>query len=188
MIPSLVPTQVLKDISQTEYPTPCHSDWFRELISQSTRHCICSMDSFRSGIALSVQYQNFYTVTVKNRERAWILPNFQANKLVYHSFTDTGRRMRLLDQKQWSTALAITRISGREGSGNPLQYSCLENPMDGGAWSVTVHGVVKRRTWLSDFPFAFHFHALEKEMATHSSVLAWRIPGTEELGGLPSLG
>lgn len=100
MIPSPVPTQVLKDISQTEYPSPCHSDWFRELTSQSTCHCICSMDSFRSGIALLVQCQNFYTVTVKNRERAWILPNLQANKLVYHSFTDTGRRMRLLDQKQ----------------------------------------------------------------------------------------
>ena len=65
-----------------------------------------------------------------------------------------------------------------EGNGNPLQYSCLENPMDGGAWWAAVHGVVKSPTRLSDFPFTFHFHALEKEMATHSSVLAWRIPGT----------
>ena len=63
-----------------------------------------------------------------------------------------------------------------EGDGTPLQYSCLENPMDGGAWWAAVHGVVKSRTRLSDFPFTFHFHALEKEMATHSSVLAWRIP------------
>ena len=75
-----------------------------------------------------------------------------------------------------------------EGNGNPLQCSCLENPMDGGAWWAVVHGVVKSRARLSNFTFTFHFHALEKEMATHSSVLAWRIPGTEEPGGLPSMG
>ena len=74
------------------------------------------------------------------------------------------------------------------GNGNPLQYSCLENPMEGGAWWAAVHGVAKSRTRLSGFTFTFHFHALEKEMATHSSVLAWRIPGTGDTGGLPSLG
>ena len=78
--------------------------------------------------------------------------------------------------------------SHRERNGNPIQYSCLENPMDGGAWEAAVHGVAKSRTRLSNFPFTFHFHALEKEMATHSSVLAWRIPGTEEPGGLQSMG
>ena len=72
--------------------------------------------------------------------------------------------------------------------GNPLQYSCLENPMDGGAWWAAVHGVVKSQTQLSDFTFIFHFHALEREMATHSSVLAWRIPGMAEPGGLLSMG
>ena len=72
--------------------------------------------------------------------------------------------------------------------GQLLQYSCLENPMDGGAWWAAVHGVAKSRTWLSNFTFTFHFHELEKEMATHSSVLAWRIPGTEEPSGLPSMG
>ena len=76
----------------------------------------------------------------------------------------------------------------REGDGTPLQYSCLENSMDGGAWKAAVHGVAKSRTQLSDFTFTFHFHALEKEMATHSSVLGWRIPGTGEPGGLPSMG
>ena len=75
-----------------------------------------------------------------------------------------------------------------EGNGTPLQYSCLENPMDGGAWKAAVHGVAEGRTRLSDFPFTFHFHALEKEMATHSSVFAWRIPATGEPGGLPSMG
>ena len=75
-----------------------------------------------------------------------------------------------------------------EGNGTPLQYSCLENPMDAGAWEAAVHGVAKSRTRLSDFTFTLHFHALEKEMATHSSVLAWRIPGTGEPGGLPSMG
>ena len=75
-----------------------------------------------------------------------------------------------------------------EGSGSPLQYSCLENPMDGGAWWAAVHGVAKSRTRLSDFTFSFHCHALEKDMAAHSSVLAWRIPGTGEPGGLPSMG
>ena len=73
-------------------------------------------------------------------------------------------------------------------NGTPLQYSCLENPLDGGAWWAAVHGVAKSRTQLSDFTFTFHFHAWEKEMATHSSVLAWRIPGTGEPGGLPSVG
>ena len=75
-----------------------------------------------------------------------------------------------------------------EGNDNPLQYSCLEGPMDRGAWWATVHGVTKSWTRLSDFTFTFHFHALEKEMATHSSVLAWRILGTGEPGGLPSKG
>ena len=77
---------------------------------------------------------------------------------------------------------------GREGIGTPLQYSCLENPTDGGAWWATVHGVTKSRTQLSDFTFSFHFYALEKEMATHSSVLAWRIPGMGKPGGLLSMG
>ena len=66
-----------------------------------------------------------------------------------------------------------TKPPHREGNGTPLQYSCLENPMDGGAWWAAVHEVAKSRTRLSDFTFTFHFHALEKEMATHSSILAW---------------
>ena len=75
-----------------------------------------------------------------------------------------------------------------EGNGTPLQYSCLENPMDGGAWRAAVHGVAEGQTRLSDFTSTFHFSALEKEMATHSSVLACRIPGIGESGGLPTVG
>ena len=84
--------------------------------------------------------------------------------------------------------LDMTEQLTREGNGTPVQYSCLENPMDGEAWWAAVHGVARSRTRLSDFTFTFHFPALEKEIATHSSVLAWRIPGTGEPDGLPSMG
>ena len=79
-------------------------------------------------------------------------------------------------------------IMSGEGDGTPLQYSCLETTVNGGTWWAAVHGVARSRTRLSDFTFTFPFHALEKEMATHSSVLAWRISGTGELVGLPSMG
>ena len=91
------------------------------------------------------------------------------------------------EKKNLVQSFSPSRLN-REGNGTPFQYSCLENPMDGGAWQAAVHGVMKSRTRLSDFPFTFHFHALEKEMATHSSVLAWRIPGTGEPSGLLSMG
>ena len=88
--------------------------------------------------------------------------------------------------KLWISTVPV-ELAG-EGNGTPLQYSCLENPMDRGAWWAAVHGVAKSRTWLRDFTFTFHLHALEREMATHSSVLAWRIPGIGEPVGLPSMG
>ena len=88
---------------------------------------------------------------------------------------------------QWLDNLPTPKPVLREGNGIPLRYSRLENPMDGGIWKAAVHGVTEGQARLSDFTFTFHFHALEKEMATHSSVLAWRIPGTGELGGLPSM-
>ena len=75
-----------------------------------------------------------------------------------------------------------------ERNGYPLQYSCLQNSMDRDAWRAAVHGVTKSRAQLNDYTFTFHFHAIEREMATHSSVLAWRIPGTREPGGPPSMG
>ena len=101
-----------------------------------------------------------------------------------------GTRMR----RDWEVLVSLLRLYilyillAGEGDGTPLQYFCLENPMAGGAWWAAVHAVAKSQTWLSDFTFTFHFHALEEEMATHSSVLAWRIPGTGEPGGPPSMG
>ena len=84
--------------------------------------------------------------------------------------------------------MSRAQLGWGEGNGTPLQYSCLENPMGGGAWWAAVHGVAKSWTQLSGFTFTFHFCTLGKEMATHSSVPAWRIPGTGEPGGLPSMG
>ena len=95
-------------------------------------------------------------------------------------------RQNSIEAPSWK--LNMAKINTGEGNGTPLQHSCLDNPMDGGAWWAAVHGVTSSRTWLSDFTFTFHVHALEEEMATHSSVLAWRIPGTGEPGGLPSMG
>ena len=97
-----------------------------------------------------------------------------------YPFTLVGERAPALES--WPCCLT------GEGNGTPLQYSCLENPVDGGAWWAAVHGVATSQTRLSYFTFTFPFHAWEKEMATHSSVLAWRIPGTGEPGGLPSMG
>ena len=91
-------------------------------------------------------------------------------------------------QKKESANNCYLRGEGGEGNGTPLQYSCLESPMDGGAWWAVVHGVARSWTRLNDFTFTFHFHALEEEMATHSSVLACRVPGTGEPGELPSMG
>ena len=96
----------------------------------------------------------------------------------------------------WSSRQEIPNAQGKrnpsktvgEGNGILLQHSCLENPMDGEAWWTAVHGIAKSQTRLSDFPLTFHFSALEKEMATHSSILAWKIPGMGEPGGLPSMG
>ena len=105
-----------------------------------------------------------------------------------------GRGFENREMQLWSpkvgTALRNNRCttSIREDNDTPLQCSFLENPMDGGAWKAAVHGVSKSQTLLSEFTFTFHFHALEKEMATHSSVLAWRIPGAVEPGGLPLWG
>ena len=112
-------------------------------------------------------------------------------KLKFSSFLDICPGVGLVNHMVtvilvfWGTFI---QFSIGEGNGIPLRYSCLENPMDGEAWWAVVHGVANSRTQLSDFTFTVHFHALEKEMATHSIVLAWRIPETEEPGGLPSMG
>ena len=94
----------------------------------------------------------------------------------------------VLNQTEKNREKVYSSLNHGEGNGTPLQYSCLENPMDGGAWQAAVHGVAKRRTRRSNFTFTFYFHALEEERATHSSILAQRIPGTEEPNRLLSMG
>ena len=111
----------------------------------------------------------------------WGIPGGTSGKEPACQFANAG------DVRDASSIPGLGRSPG-EGNGTPLQYSCLENPVDRGAWKAAVDGVAEGRTRLSDFTFTFHFHTLEKEMATHSSVLAWRIPGTGEPGGLPSMG
>ena len=106
---------------------------------------------------------------------------FLSNSVHNHSlYKDLGDYM--LGLKQAWEKMLLCQLCG-EGNGTPLQYSCLEKPMDGGAWWAAVHGVAKSQTRLSDFTFTLHFHALEKEMATHSSILAWRVPGMGSLAG-----
>ena len=107
-----------------------------------------------------------------------------------HKELDTTEQQRkaMPNNVQTTAQLHSAHTLVGEGNGTPLQYSSLENPMDGGAWKAAVHGVVKSQTRLSDFTCTFHFHALERAMATHSSVLAWRIPGMGEPGELLSMG
>ena len=99
-----------------------------------------------------------------------------------------GRMGGRWEEVQKGGDICIPMAGSGEGNGNPLQYSCLENPIGRGALWAAIHGVAKSQTRLSDFTFTFHFHALEKEAATHFSVLAWRIPGTGEPGGLLLMG
>ena len=105
-----------------------------------------------------------------------------------HPYMTTGKTIALTSWTLVDKVMSLffnmlSRLVIGEGNGTPLQYSCLENPMDGGAWWAAVHRVAKSPTRLSDFTFTFHFHALEKEMATHSSVLAWKTPGMGSLVG-----
>ena len=116
------------------------------------------------------------------------------NQNCFHNNTRCDLSFHCVDVCTDGSEATMGKISGtlacinEDGNGNSLQYSCLENPMDGGVWWVAVHGVAESWIRLSYFTFTLHFHALEKEMATHSSVLAWRIPGMGQPGGLPSLG
>ena len=109
-------------------------------------------------------------------------------KIVVHVYLDTSCSDSIFSLIFTALMASLWCLNLLLSNGTPVQHSCLENPMDGGAWGAAVHGVAKSRTLLSDFTFTFHFHALEKEMASHSSVLAWRIPGMGEHGGQLSLG
>ena len=111
----------------------------------------------------------------------YILWTLETDRLGKENFELSGRLKIKKKEKK-------TNASEEKELGTRLHYSCLANPMDRGAWWAAVHGVARSRTPLNDFTFTFHFHALEKEMATHSSILAWRISGTREHDRLPSLG
>ena len=125
---------------------------------------------------------------MRKRERETALQGKERNNTLNGTGSYSKREVIILP-----TAVEIPKFVSRpqyccgEGNGTLLQYSCLENPMDGGAWQAAVRGVAKSQTRVNDFTFTFHFYALEKEMETNSSVLAWRIPGTGEPGGLPSM-
>ena len=110
------------------------------------------------------------------------------NLIIHEPVNEVHKRIheRRRRSHEWRIISARLNTILGEGNDNPLQY--LEHPMDGGAWWAAVHGVAKSWTWLSDFTFTSHFHALEKEMTTHSNILAWRIPVTGEPAGLPSMG
>ena len=147
-------------------------DWLDLLAVQGTLKCLLQHHSSKASI---LQRSAFFIVQLSH-------PYMTTGKtIVLTRRTFVGKVMSLLCNM-------LSRLVIGEGNGTPLQYSCLENPMDGEAWWAAVHGVAKSRARLSDFTFNFHFHALEKEMATHSSVLARRIPGTGEPGGLLSMG
>ena len=127
---------------------------------------------------------------------AHLFYNSHSNRYIMMSHCGLGRHF-LMSSNAGQFVMRVLAIcihfwrtvcSNGEGNGTPLQYSCLENPMDKRAWWAAVHGVAKSQTRLSHFTLTFHFHALEKEMATHSSVLAWRIPGMAEPGELLSMG
>jgi len=154
-------------------------------------------DSFPLGLTglISLQFDGlpriFSNTTVQKHQFFSAQPSLWSNSHIHTWLLE--KNIALTRQTFVSKAMSLlfnmlSRLVTGEGNGTPLQYSCLENPMDGGAWWAAVYGVAKSQTWLSDFTFTFHFHALEEEMATHSRILAWRIPGTGEPGGLPSMG
>ena len=131
-----------------------------------------------------------FTVEVRSRFKGLDLIDRVPNELwteVRDIVQETGIKT-IPMEKKCKKAKWLSEETFGEGNGKPLKYSCLENPMDGGVWWAPFYGVAKSRSRLSDFIFTFHFHAMEKEMATHSSVLAWRIPGTAETSGLLSMG
>ena len=172
-------------------PFSCFIRGQRQLWNGS-KHCLCSQNLANLGKGCWGRKVGLWGRAHGSCSRSslgWSLSfllngmNCLGNRKGYHK--EDERR----NSDVWSLGLTYTTVCDTgEGNGTPRQSSCLENPMDGGAWGAAVHGVTKSRTPLSDFTFTFHFHALEKVMATPSGVLAWRIPRTGEPGGLPSMG
>ena len=145
-----------------------------------TLHTINIIVDCRLFLMASRSNNCFYHLSL-NGFRTWLVSGHKFGLTIYNGTDSIGGRM-------WPNNKHTLEARSGEGNGTPLQYSGLENPMDERAWWAAVHGVAKSQTRLSSFTFTFHFHASEKEMATHFSVLAWRIPGTGEPGGLLSMG
>ena len=166
-----------------------HSHQCQRKINQRNFHCIqifilpCPSPNWKTWFSEGLQSKppRIYFLSLKKSEEGlWASsPRDQYNHIL---------QWRSLINKTAKKHLSCINAILGEGNGTPLQYSCLENPIDGGVWSAAVHGVAKSWTRLSDFTFTFHFHALEKEMAAHSSIHPWRIPGTGEPGALMSMG
>ena len=149
---------------------------------------ICPWKEGSSGSSYTAICTNAVTVTAHKCSGSKFGELSSGHRTGKGQFSFQSQRKVMPKNAQTTAQLHSSHMLVGEGNGTPLQYSCLENPIDRGAWWAAVHGVMKSWTRLSDFPFTFHFHALEKEMATHSSVLAWRIPGMGEPCGLPSMG
>ena len=166
---------VMPAILSSVIPFPC----LQSFPHQSLFQWVNSSHQVAKGLEFQFQHQSF----------RWIFrTDFLSDGLIWSPCSPRNSQESSPTPQFKTHQFFGTQFSFGEGNGTPLQYSCLENLMDGGAWWAAVHGVTKSRTWLSDFTFTFHFRALEKEMATHSSILAWRIPGMGEPDGLLSTG
>ena len=170
--------QILKDDSVKVLHSICQQIWKTQQWPQDWKRSVFIPIPKKGNVKECSNYLTILLISHANKVMLKIL-QVRLQQYVNHEIPDIQAGFR---------KYRGTRDQIREGNGTPLQYSCLENPMGRGAWQASVHGVVKSRTRLSDFTFTFHFHALEKEMATHFSVLAWRIPGMVEHGGLLTMG
>ena len=168
--------------------------WHHGTWCQSETCIISFYQLVQTGSSTSLASVNICALRQKNKyakaSKASYSQQFLAGlRVVICNFSVQSISKRVICRECW--VIILENILKRSMLTSDLVESmshCLENPMDGGAWWAAVHGVARSRTQLSDFTFTFHFHALEKEMAPHSSVLAWRIPGTGKPGGLPSMG
>ena len=163
--------------------------WEEVLVKNSNKEIVSDQISFLESLVIFSHFWDIFPHFLYQWIYIFIRSSLYHANLHFNLVTERLKHSSLPVLTWFTFCGKIVKSTGvGEGNDTPLQYSCLENPMDGGAWWAAVHGVATSQTRLSDFTFTFHFHALEEEMATHSRILAWRIPGTGEPGGLPSMG